>query len=104
MKRIFAKSALVEYWQVHPETEHYLKIWYKSVLRHEFKSPAEVKRVFATASILKNGRIVFNVKGNSHRLVTHFNFSTQVVYIRFVGTHNQYDKIDANTIRNVTTN
>jgi len=98
MKRIFAKSTVVQYWQLHPETEQYLKIWFQTILKNDFKSPAEIKVAFGTASILKNGRIVFNIKGNSHRLVAHFNFSKQLVYIRFIGTHSEYDRINANTI------
>nr|WP_310589194.1 type II toxin-antitoxin system HigB family toxin [Dyadobacter sp. Leaf189] len=65
---------------------------------NDFKSPAEIKLVFGTASILKNGRIVFNIKGNSHRLIAQFDFGKQLVYIRFVGTHKEYDRINANTI------
>jgi len=75
MKRIFAKSTVVQYWQLHPETEQYLKIWFQTILKNDFKSLAEIKVAFGTASILKNGRIVFNIKGNSHRLVAHFNLA-----------------------------
>ena len=89
MERVFAKSTLRKYWEKHADVEQYLKTW---------KSPADVKSTFAAASILKGSRIVFNIKGNSYRLVAKFNFEKKWVFIRFIGTHTEYDKIDANTI------
>lgn len=98
MERIFAKSTLREYWEVNPDTEQYLKTWYDTAMNANWKSPNEVKQTYANASILKDSRIVFNVKGNSYRLVSKFNFEKQWIFIRFIGTHNEYDKIDVNTI------
>lgn len=98
MKRIFSRGTLRTFWGKYPETEQSLKVWYEDVLAATWKSPTEVKRQYATASILKNGRIVFNIRGNSFRLVAHFDFVRQMVYIRFVGSHKEYDKIDANSI------
>jgi len=62
------------------------------------KKRTDVKQTYANASILKNSRIVFNIKGNSYRLVAKFNFEKQWIFIRFIGTHNEYNKIDANSI------
>ena len=98
MKRVFAKSTLREFWVRYPETEQYLKIWYDTVISSEWKSPADLKQTYASASILKDGRIVFNIKGNSYRLIAKFNFDKQWVFIRFIGTHQEYDGIDANLI------
>lgn len=98
MERIFAKSALREYWDKHPDTEQYLKTWYDSALNSDWRTPNEVKQTYVNATILKDSRIVFNIKGNSHRLVAKFNFEKQWIFIRFIGTHNEYDKIDVNTI------
>lgn len=98
MKRIFVKGALRKFWNEYPETEQYLKIWYDTVISSEWKSPAEVKQTYANASILKDGRIVFNIKGNSFRLIAKFNFTKQWAFVRFIGTHQEYDKIDANLI------
>ena len=98
MERIFAKSALREYWEKHPDTEQYLKTWYDSALNSDWRTPNEVKQTYVNATILKDSRIVFNIKGNSHRLVAKFNFQKQWIFIRFIGTHNEYDKIDVNTI------
>jgi len=98
MERIFAKSTLREYWKKYPETEQYLKTWYDTAMSCDWRTSADVKRNYANASILKSGRIVFNIKGNSYRLVTKFNFEKQWIFIRFIGIHSEYDKIDANTI------
>ena len=98
MERIFAKSTLRDYWEKHPETEQYLKTWYDTAMSSEWETPNDVKGSYASASILKNGRVVFNIKGNSFRLVVKFNFEKQWGFIRFIGTHKEYDKIDANII------
>jgi len=98
MKRIFAKSTLREYWEKHPASEQYLKTWYDTVMSSDWKTPNDIKQTYANASILKNRRAVFNIKGNSYRLIVKFNFEKQWAFIRFIGTHPEYDKIDANTI------
>ena len=98
MERIFAKSTLREYWEEHPDTEQYLKTWYDTAINSDWLTPADVKQTYATASILKDSRIVFNIKGNSYRLIAKFNFEKQWIFIRFVGTHAEYNKIDADTI------
>ena len=98
MERIFAKSTLREYWESHPDTEQYLKTWYDTALNNSWKTPVDIKQTYASASILKDGRVVFNVKGNAYRLVVKFNFEKQWAFIRFIGTHQEYDSIDANLI------
>jgi mRNA interferase HigB len=98
MERIFAKSTLREFWLVRPDSEQYLKTWFDTTMNSTWKTPNAVKQTYVNASILKDNRIVFNIKGNSYRLVTKFNFEKQWVYIRFIGTHSEYDKINANTI------
>ncbi len=98
MERIFAKSTLRAFWEKHPDSEQYLKTWYDTVMSSDWKTPAEVKKTFIHASVLKGNRIVFNIKGNSYRLVAKFNYEKQWVFIRFTGTHNEYNRIDANEI------
>jgi mRNA interferase HigB len=98
MERIFAKSTLREFWEKYPESEQYLKTWFDTVKSSDWRNPNEVKQTYANASIMKDSRIVFNIKGNSFRLVAKFNFEKQWVFIRFIGTHEQYDKIDATEI------
>lgn len=72
--------------------------WYRQVRAADWATPAEVKRDIGTTSILKDGRAVFNVAGNKYRIVVWINYGYRVVYIRFIGSHRQYDKIDAQTI------
>lgn len=98
MDRIFAKSALRAFWEKHADSEQYLKTWYDTALSSDWKNPNDVKNTYANASILKNNRIVFNIKGNSYRLVVKINFEKQWIFIRFIGTHTEYDKINAETI------
>ncbi len=98
MKRIFAKSTLREFWENYPDSEQYLKTWFDTAMNSNWISPNDIKNSYANASILKNGRIVFNIKGNSYRLIVKFNFEKQMAFIRFIGTHTEYDKINANNI------
>ncbi len=98
MERIFAKSTIREFWENHPDAEQHLKTWYDTVMTSDWKNPNDVKQTYANASILKNNRAVFNIKGNNYRLIVKFNFEKQWVFIKFIGTHLDYDKIDANNI------
>ena len=98
MERIFAKSTLRNFWEIHPDSEQYLKTWYDTAMSSDWKTPNEVKQTFINASVLKDSRIIFNIKGNSYRLVAKFNFEKQWIFIRFIGTHFEYDRIDANTL------
>ena len=98
MKRIIAKRTLRTFWEKHADSEQYLKTWFETVKNASWNSPNEVKQTYVTASIIKDSRVVFNIKGNSYRLVVKLNYRRQWALIRFVGTHSDYDKIDAGTI------
>lgn len=98
MKRIIAKRTLKEFWEIHADAEQYLKTWYDVAKNSHWKSPADIKNSFANASILKEGRVVFNIKGNTYRLVVKFNYEKEWAFIRFIGTHAEYDKINADEI------
>ena len=98
MERIFSKGSLRTYWEAHPDVEQYLKTWYDTAMNATWNNPNEVKVSYASASILKNQRVVFNIKGNSYRLIVKFNFEKQWCFIRFIGTHSEYDKINAESI------
>uniref|UniRef100_UPI004048D492 type II toxin-antitoxin system HigB family toxin n=1 Tax=Roseivirga sp. TaxID=1964215 RepID=UPI004048D492 len=98
MDRIIAKRTLREFWEKHAEAEQYLKTWFDTAKHSNWKTPNDIKNTYANLSILKNERVVFNIKGNDYRLVAKFNFEKSWIFIRFIGTHAEYDKIDANTI------
>lgn len=96
--RIIAKSTLRLFWEKHEDAEVPLKVWYKIVEKTNWTISHEVKKDFATVSIVGDNRLVFNIKGNNYRIVVYTVFKFQKIFIRFVGTHQQYDKIDAKTI------
>jgi mRNA interferase HigB len=98
MKRIIAKKALKDFWEKHPETEQHLKTWYETAKQASWKTPNDVKKTYVSASIIAGNRIVFNIKGNEYRLIVKFNYQREWAFIRFVGKHADYDKIDASTI------
>ena len=72
--------------------------WYREILKATWSTPNEVKAQFSNASFLRDGRVIFNIAGNKYRVVVWINYTYRVVYIRFIGTHRQYDEIDAQTI------
>jgi mRNA interferase HigB len=99
--RVIALSTLKAYWEVHPEYKDVMEpalAWYRHTLKADWATPAELKSDFSTVSVLKDGRAVFNLAGNKYRLVVWINYHYRVVYIRFIGTHAQYDRIDAQTV------
>ncbi len=99
--RIIAKRTLVEFINnntQYADAQSSLEAWYYEVKKAHWQSPADIKAQYRNASILKSGRVIFNVAGNKYRLVTSINFFAQIVYIKFIGTHKEYDKIDANII------
>lgn len=99
--RVIALSTLKAFLRRDPgrgDARESVMAWYRQVRAADWASPAEVKRDIGTASILKDGRVVFNIAGNKYRVVVWINYPYRVVYIRFIGTHRQYDRIDAQTI------
>ena len=99
--RIIAKRTLRQFWETHPrgsEAKTPLQVWYSTTEAADWANPADVKASHRDASILKDSRVVFNIAGNKFRLIVRINYPYRVVYIRFVGTHDEYDGIDAETI------
>jgi mRNA interferase HigB len=96
--RVIAKKVLREFWQNHADSEEQLKTWYKEASNSNWKNPPDIKAEYPKASILKTGRVVFNICGNKYRLIVEINYSRQWMFIRFIGTHNEYDKVDAEKI------
>src|SRR5688572_15618941 len=99
--RVIALSTLRHFWEgkaAHADAREPLLAWYRHALKADWRSPADVKRDFRTASILRDGRVVYSIGGNKYRLVVWINFAYRVVYVRFVGTHAEYDRIDAQNV------
>ena len=95
---IVAVKFLRAFWEKHPDAEQPLKSWVDEAKKAAWTQPAEIKEQYRSASILKNRRVVFNIKGNNYRLVVSVAYHYQAVYVKFVGTHKEYDAIDAKTV------
>jgi mRNA interferase HigB len=96
--RVIAKKILREFWEKQNDSEEQLKTWYKEASKAVWASPNDIRSEYPKASILKNGRVVFNICGNKYRLIVQINYSRGWVFIRFIGTHSEYDKLDADKI------
>jgi mRNA interferase HigB len=99
--RVIAKRTLREFWESTPkyaDAEDPLRSWYREAKQAAWQTPADVKEQYRNASILKNNRTVFNIAGNKYRLVVEINYTAQIIFIRFIGTHQEYDSIDVETI------
>jgi mRNA interferase HigB len=96
--RVIAKKILRDFWVRHNDCEQQLKSWYKESSKAEWKNTKDIKKDYTTASFLNDNRVVFNIKGNKYRLIVRINYDYQIVWIRFIGTHGEYDKIDATKI------
>ena len=96
--RIIARRTLREFWERHPEAQLALEAWYDDARRATWRTPNDIRQVYANASIIAGNRVVFNICGNHYRLVVAMNYQFGIVYIRFVGTHREYDQIDAASI------
>lgn len=96
--RIIAKRPLRQFWERHPNAREPLLAWYREVLKEDWDTPAKVKEKYRNASIVGDNRVIFNIKGNDYRLVVKINYLARIVYVRFVGTHAEYDAIDVEEV------
>jgi mRNA interferase HigB len=96
--RVISVKALREFWKRHPDAEQSLRTWHDHVSHVSWRTPEDIKIDFASVSFLTNNRVVFNIRGNNYRLVTVIAYRVGIVYVRFVGTHQEYDRIDAATV------
>lgn len=96
--RVIVKKVLRNFWEIHADCEQQLKAWYQETSKAQWQNPNQIKKDYPSASILSNHRIVFNLKGNNYRMIIKINYAYQIIWIRFIGTHSEYDKINANEI------
>ena len=96
--RIIARRALREFWKRYPDAEQPLRAWYHDTRRADWRSPADITREYANASIVGENRVVFNIKGNTYRLVVAINYPYRMCYVRFLGSHQEYDRIDVTSV------
>ncbi len=95
--RVFALRTLVRFWERHPRAKEPLQSWYYEIKRVNWKKPEDVKQQYPRASILGNNRVQFDIRGNEFRLVCAIRYDKGLIFIKFLGTHADYDKIDAET-------
>ena len=93
--RIIARKTLREFWETHADAKQALQAWYADTKAATWKTPADIKSVYHNASFITHNRVVFNIKGNQYRLIVAIQYEYGIVYIRFIGSHQEYDKIDA---------
>ena len=96
--RVISKKIIRDFWEIHSDCEQQLKSWFSEASKSEWENPNDIKKEYPSASILIKNRVVFNIKGNNYRLVVKISYEYKMVWIRFVGTHSEYDKINANEI------
>ncbi len=96
--RVIAVSTLKSFWEKHPDAEQTLKAWYEEAAQAAWTQPADIKAMYRNASVLKNRRVVFNIKGNDYRLIVAVAYKLQIVYVKFIGTHKEYDQVNAETV------
>ena len=96
--RIIARKTLRDFWEKHPDAEQPLKVWYAEASHSAWVHPTDIKARYPAASFLAGNRVVFNIKGNKYRLIAHVRYDLGRVYIRFIGTHPEYDKVNAATV------
>lgn len=96
--RILSRGTLRTFWENHSDAEEALKNWYYEASHADWQNPADVKAAHRNASIIANNRVVFNIKGNTYRLIVSIRYDIGIIFIRFIGTHGEYDKVDAETV------
>lgn len=96
--RVIARSVLVGFWEKHPETKVPLERWYKLTKAAHWKSTDDVQRASPKAKVLNRERVRFEISGGNYRLIVAFDFRREIVFIKFIGTHAEYDDIDALTV------
>ena len=96
--RIISRKTLKDFWEKHADSEQALQAWFHETKHADWKNFAAIRTRYRSADLLPGDRVVFNIKGNTYRLIVRIHFKTAIVFIRFIGTHAAYDKIDATTI------
>jgi mRNA interferase HigB len=102
--RIIAVSTLKAYWSKNPETEQQLKSWVQEAKQANWSTSSELKAQYRNASIIDSKRVVFNINGNKNRLIVDIEYRLQIVFVLWLGTHAEYDKINVKRVKYVKTN
>ena len=95
---VISKRTLVQFYERHPQAKSGLEVWHADARKAQWDSPEDIKQIYASASFLKDNRVVFNIKGNDFRLIVHIDYKRKIVRIKFIGTHGEYDKINVEEV------
>jgi len=95
---VISKKRLILFYENHPQAKIPLEVWHSDVRKAQWESPDQIKREYSSASFLRDNRVVFNIKGNDYRLIVHIDYKRKIVRVKFIGTHSEYDKINAEEI------
>ena len=96
--RVIKRGTLRDFWELHADAEQPLRAWFKEAEKANWRSPQEIKDMYRNASFVGDNRVVFNIAGNKYRLIVHFHYEFGIARIRFIGTHSEYDQVDAETV------
>ena len=96
--RIISRKALRDFWTDHPDARQALQAWYADAKHADWKSPADIKQAYRNVSFVANNRVVFNIRGNKYGIIVAVQYKAKIVFIRFVGTHQEYNQVDAATV------
>lgn len=99
--KVIAVSTLKSFWERHPDAEQPLKAWYDEARHASWTSPQDIRNRYASASFVGKNRVIFNIKGNDYRLIVAVAYRFQAAYVKFVGTHAEYDRVDAATVEDL---
>lgn len=95
---VISKRTLVQFYEKNPQAKTALEVWHQDTKKATWKTPDDIKKTYSNASFLEDNRVVFNIKGNDYRLIVHIDYLRKIVRVKFIGTHKEYDKIDAKKI------
>ena len=95
---VISKRTLIKFYEEHAQAKIPLEVWHSDARKAEWTTPSDIKKVYGSASFLKDNRVVFNIKGNDYRLIVHIDYLRKIARVKFIGTHAQYDKINAEEI------
>lgn len=96
--RVFSLSTLRSFWEKHEDAEQPLRAWFAEAERADWTGPQDIRDRYRSADFLRGNRVVFNIKGNTYRLIVAIKYDFKAVYVRFVGTHAEYDAVDAEQV------
>jgi len=95
LMNVISKRTLIKFYEEHSQAKSALEVWHSDARKATWNTPDDIKQIYSSASFLKDNRVVFNIKGNDFRLIVHIDYLRHIARVKFIGTHSQYDKINA---------